>query len=164
MQKEEPIQQQLQKVVGTTMIIIPSDNEQDHKLYANFIHSIKSQVTREHYWKNLKYYMKFLGVKTLRELVDTKNKPQKIIESDIKEYLVYLRTKKRISYGAAHMYLAPIRKFYYVNTDYQFKWDLINLYLGNDDEDLEEEEQQDRPYTIQEIRTMLASTQEIRVK
>ena len=39
--------------------------------------------------------MKFLGVKTLRELIgDKENKPQKIIESDIKEYLVYLRTKK----------------------------------------------------------------------
>lgn len=67
----------------------------DDKLYANFIHSIKTQITRENYWKNLKYYMKFLGVKTLRELIgDKENKPQKIIESDIKEYLVYLRTKK----------------------------------------------------------------------
>ena len=33
------------------------------------------------------------------------------------------------------MYLVAIRKFYYVNSDYQFKWDLIDMYLGNDDTD-----------------------------
>jgi hypothetical protein len=38
--------------------------------------------------------MKLLGVKTLRALVD--NKSQQIIESDIKAYLVYLRTKRKI--------------------------------------------------------------------
>ena len=53
------------------------------KLYNNFIYSLKSEVTKERYLINLKYYMKFLGVTTLRELV---NKPQKIIESDIKKY------------------------------------------------------------------------------
>ena len=77
----------------------------------------------------LKYYMKFLGVKTLRELI-AENKPQKIIESDIIEYLVYLRNNKKLSHDTANTYLAPIRKFYLVNSDYQFKWDLITSYLG----------------------------------
>ena len=104
----------------------------DDKLYNNFIYSLKSEVTKEKYLTNLKYYMKFLGITTLRELV---NKPQKIIESDIKEYLVYLRNQKKISYRSAVLYLSPLRKFYYVNTDYQFKWDLITSYLGNDDTD-----------------------------
>ena len=62
------------------------------KLYTNFIYSIKTRTTRETYLVNLKYYMKFLGVKSLKELVE---KPQQIIESDIKEYLVYLRKKGR---------------------------------------------------------------------
>jgi site-specific recombinase XerD len=88
------------------------------KLYTNFIYSIKTRTTRETYLVNLKYYMKFLGVKSLKELVE---KSQKIIESDIKEYLVYLRKKRKISYVTANAYLIPIRKFYYVNTDYQFK-------------------------------------------
>jgi hypothetical protein len=64
--------------------------------------------------------MKFLHIKNLRELIE---KPQKIIESDIKEYLVYLRKERKISYVTANTYLVPIRKFYYVNSDYQFKWD-----------------------------------------
>ena len=77
--------------------------------------------------------MKFLGVTTLRELVE--EKPQQIIESDIKAYLVYFRNEKKISYSAAVLYLSAIKKFYIVNTDYQFKWNLINMYLGNDDTD-----------------------------
>ena len=122
--------------------------------------------------KFLQYYMKFVGVQTLRELVA---KPQKIIESDIKEYLVYLRNKKRISYGAAVLYLSAIKKFYYVNSDYQFKWDLINMYLGDDDggggEDNEttatkneEVVEEDRPYSKEEIQKIFNAAQDIRVK
>ena len=69
-----------------------SSSVDDDKINNNFIYSLKSEVTKEKYLKNLKYYMKILGIKTLRELV---NKPQKIIESDIKEYLVYLRNQKK---------------------------------------------------------------------
>ena len=117
-----------------------SSSVDDDKLYNNFIYSLKSEVTKEKYLKNLKYYMKILGIKTLRELV---NKPQKIIESDIKEYLVYLRNQKKVSYLSAVLYLSPIRKFYYVNTDYQFKWDLITSYLGNDDTDDDDDYNED---------------------
>ena len=39
--------------------------------------------------------MKFLGIKNLREHIE---KSQKIIESDSKEYLVYLRKERKISY------------------------------------------------------------------
>jgi hypothetical protein len=37
------------------------------KLYSNFIHSIKTQITRKTYLSFLKYYMDFLGLKTFRE-------------------------------------------------------------------------------------------------
>ena len=106
------------------------------KYHNNFIYSFKTEVTRKNSLSILKYYMNFLGVTTLRELV--KNKPQQIIESDIKAYLVYLRKEKKISYGAAVLYLSVIKKFYIVNTDYQFRWKLINMYLGNDDTDDDE--------------------------
>ena len=65
-----------------------------------------------------------------------KDKPQKIIEADIKDYLIYLRNQKKISYITASLYLSAIRKFYYVNSDYNFKWHLITSYLGNDDNDV----------------------------
>ena len=105
------------------------NNREENRLYSNFIYSLKTEVSRQMYIKCLKYYMKFLGVKTLRELVSN-DKPQKIIESDIKEYLIYLRHQKKISYNTTALYLSAIRKFYYVNSEYQFKWDLITSYLG----------------------------------
>lgn len=142
--------------------------DSEDKIYTNFIYSFKTEVTRKNSMTTLKYYMNFLGVTTLRELVE---KPQKIIESDIKAYLVYLRNKKKVSYNTAVLYLSVIKKFYIVNTDYQIKWNLINMYLGNDDTDngydddiREVEEQEDRPYSKEEIKKMFSAAQEIRVK
>ena len=77
----EPQQQQQQKEQRQGQQISLSS---DDKLYTNFIYSIKTRATREN-------YMKFLGIKNLRELIE---KPQTIIESDIKEYLVYLRKER----------------------------------------------------------------------
>ena len=79
--------QQQDKQQQKRQIITLLDSQEDHKLYKNFIHSIKTQVTREN-------YLKFLGVKTLRELIE--NKPQKIIESDIIAYMIHLRNQKKI--------------------------------------------------------------------
>jgi hypothetical protein len=142
--------------------------DSEDKIYTNFIYSFKTEVTRKNSMTTLKYYMNFLGITTLRELVE---KPQKIIESDIKAYLVYLRNKKKVSYNTAVLYLSVIKKFYIVNTDYQIKWNLINMYLGNDDTDngyddnvQEGEEQEDRPYSKEEIQKMFHAAQEIRVK
>ena len=70
-----------------------NNNEKDKKYYNNFLYSYKTEVTRKNSLSILKYYVKLLGVKTLRALVE---KSQQIIESDIKAYLVYLRTKRKI--------------------------------------------------------------------
>jgi len=149
--------------------------EEDKSYYNNFIYSFKTEVTRKTSLLILKYYMKFLGVTTLRELVE--GKPQKIIEADIKAYLVYLRNQKKISYGSAALYLSVIKKFYVVNTDYPLKWNLINMYLRNDDDttddddsynnnnlEEEEEEDEDRPYSRSEIQKMFNVAQDIRTK
>ncbi len=159
---QEPQQQHQQKEQRQEQQISLSS---DDKLYRNFIYSIKTRATRENYLKFLQYYMKFLDIQNLRELIE---KPQKIIESDIKEYLVYLRKERKISYVTANTYLVPLRKFYYVNSDYQFKWDLITSYLGNDDtdddEEIERELEEDRPYSKEEIKIMFNAAQDIRVK
>jgi hypothetical protein len=110
-----------------------NNDKEENRLYSNYIYSIKTEVSRQTYVKCLKYYMKFLGVNTLKELIV--DKPQKIIEANIKEYLIYLRNQKKTSYVTASLYLSAVRKFYHVNSDYSFKWDLINKYLGNDDTD-----------------------------
>jgi integrase len=147
-----------------------NNDKEDQLYYNNFIYSYKTEVTRKNSLSILKYYMNFLNVNTIRELVE--GKPQKIIESDIRAYLVYLRNEKKISHNSAVLYLTVIKKFYTVNTDYPFKWNLINMYLGNDDTDTADDEnnddeyesQQDRPYTMEEVKTMFNAAQDIRVK
>ena len=154
---------------------IDKNDKEEKKLYSNFIYSIKTEVSRKLFVRCLKYYMKFLGVSTLRELIE--GKPQKIIESDIKDYLIYLRNQKKIAYTTASLYLSAVRKFYFVNSDYNFKWNLIISYLGNDDTDDDNDDQnnnsdltsdgeqhEDRPYSREEIKQMFNAAQDIRVK
>jgi hypothetical protein len=105
--------------------------------YSNFINSIKSKSTKIVYKRRLKYFMHFVGAKSHSELVD--NKDKKSIENEIRNYLIYLRQEKKISYETASNYLDPVKKFYIVNSDYQFKWDLIKMYLGNDDTEDDDE-------------------------
>ena len=153
---------------------IDNNDKEEKKLYSNFIYSIKTEVSRKLFVRCLKYYMKFLGVSTLRELIE--GKPQKIIEADIKDYLIYLRNQKKIAYNTASLYLSAVRKFYFVNSDYNFKWNLIISYLGNDDTDNDDdqnnnsdlttdgEQHEDRPYSREEIKQMFNAAQDIRVK
>ena len=174
-QKEEQKQQILNNNNDNDNGNVNSD--EDKIYYNNFVYSYKTEITRKNSFTILKYFMKFLGVKTLRELVDNKKKSQQIIESDIKAYLVYLRNEKKISHSAAVLYLSVVKKFYIVNTDYPFRWKVINMYLGNDDttttittdNDITEEEDQeqleeDRPYTKKEVQKMFNAAQDIRVK
>jgi hypothetical protein len=55
--------------------IVDSNDKEDNRLYSKFIYSIKTEVSRQMYLKCLKYYMKFLDVNTLKELIA--DKPQK---------------------------------------------------------------------------------------
>jgi hypothetical protein len=126
--------------------------------------------------------MDFLGVKNYSDLIT--NKDKKTIENDIKSFLVYLREKRKITYVSAGQYLNAVKKFYYVNSDYDLKWSLIKMYLGNDDTDDYDSSyttiqgnpsnddgekngidvEADRPYTRAEIQKMLTTATDPRVK
>ena len=86
---------------------VNTDNKEERKLYSNFIYSIGNENTRNCISNVLKYHLKFLDVNTLQELV---NKPQKLIESDIKDYIIYLRNRRKIAYTTtASLYLNVLR-------------------------------------------------------
>jgi len=148
------------------------DDGNNELLYRNFVNALKSKVTKSNYTKLLSYFLEFLGDRDGNHysiLVESK-KDKKMIEADIKAFLVYLREKRKISYKSAIQYFNAIKKFYYVNSDYDFKWSLIKMYLGNDDTDDEYEDGneneilEDRPYNKSEIQTMLKTATDIRVK
>jgi hypothetical protein len=78
-----------------------------------------------------------------------------------------LRNERKISYKSACYYLEVIKKFYYVNSEYEFKWKLIKMYLGDDDDNLDNYAsiaEENRPYTKSEIQTMLKTATDSRVK
>src|SRR5215217_7354419 len=148
------------------------DDGNNELLYRNFVNALKSKVTKSNYTKLLSYFLEFLGDRDGNHysiLVESK-KDKKMIKADIKAFLVYLREKRKISYKSAIQYFNAIKKFYYVNSDYDFKWSLIKMYLGNDDTDDEYEDGneneilEDRPYNKSEIQTMLKTATDIRVK
>ena len=138
--------------------------EQEDLYYSNFVNSLKSNATKWAYCARLKYFMDFVGASKYSELVE---QDKKVIENNLKSYLVYLRQKRGVSFQSANHYLNPVKKFYYVNLDYEFKWGLIKMYLGDDDDDnnsIVQEGEEDRPYTRQEIQTMLKTANDIRSK
>ena len=100
--------------------------------YTSFVNALKSRTTKNDYTKRLSYFMNFLGIKNYNELIE--NRDKKWIENSIKDFLVYLRNERKISYKSAAHYLDAIKKFYYVNSEFDFKWKLIKMYLGDDDD------------------------------
>ena len=131
-----------------------SNNNSDDLYFSNFVNALKSKATKAEYTTRLSYFMDFLGVKSYADLIE--NRDKKWIENNIKNFLVYLRNERKISYKTASHYLEAVKKFYYVNSDYEFKWKLIKMYLGDDDYDVDEGNGiENRPYTKQEIQTML---------
>ena len=134
----------------------------DDIYYSNFVNALKSKATKLDYTRRLKYLMDFLNYINYAQLIVDLDK--KSIEDNIKSFLVYLRKDRKVSYKSAAHYLNTIKKFYYVNSDYDFKWKLIKMYLGDDDDDVEDDHEQDRPYTKKEIQTMLKTATDIRVK
>jgi integrase len=143
-----------------------NNNKQNEFLYRNFVNAIKSKTTKSDYTRRLKYLIEFLGGSDQSNysiLLDSK-KDKKMIEADIKSFLVFLREKKGLSFRSATQYLNAVKKFYYVNSDFEFKWNLIKMYLGNDDEEDDSDQQKDRPYTRSEIQTMLKTANDIRSK
>jgi integrase len=133
--------------------------------YSNFVNALKTKATKREYQTRLKYFMDYIGAKSYTDLVE--NIDKKTVENHIKSYLVYLRQERGITFQSATHYLNPIKKFYYVNLDYEFKWSLIKMYLGNDDyEDnsIVQEGEEDRPYNRSEIQKMLKTANDIRSK
>ena len=72
----------------------------DH-YHSNFVNALKSKTTKNDYTKRLSYFMDFLGInnKNYSELIE--NRDKKWIENSIKDFLVYLRNERKISYKSA---------------------------------------------------------------
>ena len=123
----------------TTLTRENSKNEEE--IYFNFINSIKSEVTKETYEKNIKLFMKFCNVTKLSDLLLTDTQKQ------IVKYLMSLR-EKGLSYNTLSLLLCAIYHFYEMN-DVVLNKKKINMFKG------EFKKFVDRAYTDKEIKKIL---------
>lgn len=119
--------------------------------YRNFIDTCRTPATRLMYDKALRYFMPYLRLPPdgYDRLIDVDHK---IIQTNIVEYVSYLKKSGVIAPRSIAVYLAAIRKFYSMN-DIQLNWEKIHCYQGDS-----EKQTEDRPYTHSEIGTMLSHT------
>lgn len=80
--------------------------------YRNFIHSLRSPKTRLDYEKSLSYFMAWKKMDSYRALLE---RAPRLIESDIIDYIIYLKEQKKVSPSTVDSYIAAIHHFYYMN-------------------------------------------------
>jgi integrase len=114
--------------------------------YRNFVHSIKSESTKKDYLIALKYFMLYVKVENVDHLLIP---DPKLIQSNIIDFIVYLKNTKKLAPASIATYVASIHHFYDIN-EVELKWKKINSFRGEFYTVVE-----DRPYTRQEIERLL---------
>jgi site-specific recombinase XerD len=113
--------------------------------YRSFVDTCRSPATRTSYVKALRYFMSYLRLPLDR--YDKLLEPSTdIIQMNIADYIRYV--KKNHSSATVSGYLAAIQKFYSMN-DVTLNWLKLHSFEGE-----KEKENEDRPYTHSEIKTI----------
>jgi integrase len=116
--------------------------------YSNFINSIKSAQSRIYYQKSLKFYLNYRKLDNVDQLLEEGGDPR-LIQSQIIDYIVYLRDTKKLSSSSINGYSAVLKHFYEMN-DIELRWKKINSFKPED-----VKVTNDRPYAKAEIAKML---------
>lgn len=120
--------------------------------YRNFIETVHSPHTRIVYKNSLQVYMRFRNVDDCSQLLQG---DPRLIQSQIIEYIIYLREERKLGSNSINTNIAAIKKFYETN-DIDLKWAKIKSYIGKGKG--RGGSKKDRPYTIKEISKMLEKT------
>jgi hypothetical protein len=75
----------------------------------------------------------------------------RLIQSQLVDYIIYLREEKKVVANTINTTMAAIKKFYDTN-DFDLKWKKIKSYVGRGKN---KKNKRDRPYTHFEISKML---------
>lgn len=125
------------------MSILKQDlNEED--VYFNFINSLKSEVTKKEYERELRLFMKFCNGSSLSDLLVQVTEPQK----EIIKYIMSLK-ERGLSFNSISLALYAIYHFYEMN-DVPLNKKKINMFRGEFSRRVS-----DRAYTYEEIRKLL---------
>ena len=116
--------------------------------YRNFIETIHSRFTRTAYKNSLSLYLRHRGVNDCEQLLQV---DPKIIQSQLIDYVIYLREELQLSQSTINNRISAVKKFYETN-DIELKWKKIKSYIGKG---AKRRNRKDRPYTHLEIQRML---------
>jgi integrase len=143
------------------------EDDKHEKYHSNFINSLKSKNTKKDYDRRIQGFMHYLGIPegNYADLVEG-GKDRQTIEEWIIKYLLYLAEERKVRYTTRVHYLAPLIAFYDLYPDLEIRWKNVKKYLGSDDDELTEEqiqngeggEQEDRPYTVEEIQDIVRNS------
>jgi integrase len=119
--------------------------------YHNFINTLRSEYTKKTYAPALAAYMKY---KNFTNLVQLFNEDIKHIQSNVIDYILYLKEVRKLSSQTLFITSAALKHFYDMN-DVLLNWKKINRFIG-----VLVRTVKDRAYTKQEIRKMLEKCDE----
>jgi hypothetical protein len=80
--------------------------------YYNFINALRSSSTKQIYVFSLKRYLKFQKCNDVEQLFS--NDPR-LIESQLINYIMYMRQQEKLSYQSVHTYVKALISFYEMN-------------------------------------------------
>jgi integrase len=100
--------------------------------------------------------MKFRGFTECEQLL--KGEP-KLIQSNIIEWLIYLKEVQNLSYASISLYCTALHHFYDMNDIAGLNWKKIGSFIGENIKTV-----RDRPYTREEISKLLDAAQDKRLK
>ena len=124
------------------MSILKQNKKNEEEVYFNFINSLKSEVTKKEYEREIRLYMKFCNVSKLSDLLSIVEPQKQIIN-----YLMSLK-ERGLSYNSVSLALYAIFHFYEMN-DVPLNKKKINMFKG------EFKKTTDRAYTYEEIKKIL---------
>src|SRR5918994_7133024 len=115
----------------------------EEDVYFNFINSLKSEVTKKEYEREIRLFMKFCDVTKLSNLLDLADTQKQIIK-----YITSLK-ERGLSYNSISQPLYAIYHFYEMN-DVPLNKKKINMFKGEFSKRIS-----DRSYTREEIKKIL---------
>lgn len=118
--------------------------------YRNFIEAIHSPATCIVYKDSLKHYMSCRKVQDCDQLLEG---DVRLIQSQLIDYVIYLRQEQKLVARTINANMAAIRKFYDTN-DIDLKWKKIKMYVHRNGNG-RGKKKKDRGYTHFEISKML---------
>lgn len=120
----------------------------ESEAYKNFVNSIDSEATKESYRKTFPYFMKFCQKTSYDDMLVY---DKTTLEGLVRDYIIHLRHDKRLAPASVSLYIAAICHFYEMN-DVTINWRKLKKFKARHRNVVE-----DRPYTREQIKTLLSS-------